>query len=139
MLQGAVREDALTAVAGGYELRVGLPWIRSMPLSSIRGLVATLDGRPAEELGVRLGTRAVPGDALAAESVWWFIQDRLVLVLPDALCSTDGQHHEVSVDFELMVPYLQAGGDGPLVLPIHLEARLAVSPAVRGGASRDVS
>jgi hypothetical protein len=109
-----------------------------MPLSSIRGLKAALDGKPVDGLGVRFGMRAVPVGALAAESGWWFIQDRLVLVLPGRW-NKGGQRHEVSVDFELMVPYLQAGGDGPLVLPFHLQARLAVSPAAPEGVSRDVS
>ena len=32
VLQTTLREDALTATPAGFELRVGLPWIRSMPL-----------------------------------------------------------------------------------------------------------
>ena len=140
MLQNVLREDALTEVAGGHELRIGLPWIRSMPLASISGLAAAIDGELAGgELRIRLNDREVPADALTAEGGWWFIQDRLVLVIPGALPPASGSTRKVSVDFELMVPYLQGGGGGPLVLPFHLEGRLVAQPPASGGASRDVA
>ncbi|HKU02612.1 MAG TPA: hypothetical protein VJQ80_07380 [Arthrobacter sp.] len=140
MLQNALREDALTVVPEGYELRIGLPWIRSMPLSSVSGLAVEVDGRPVGgQLTVNLGERSVPAAALADEPGWWFIQDRLVLALPAMWPAGGLVRHDVSVDFELMVPYLQAGGDGPLVLPFHLEAKLPVSHARPAGVSRDVA
>ena len=63
MLQTALREDALTATPGGFELRVGLPWIRSMPLSSLAGLAVEVDGVPLApgELTVVLGDRQGAG------------------------------------------------------------------------------
>ena len=48
MLQTALRDDALTATPRGFELRVGLPWIRSMPLSGLAGLAVVVDGVPLE-------------------------------------------------------------------------------------------
>lgn len=139
MLQNALREDALKAMEGGYELRLGLPWIRSMPLSSISGLSVTVGGESVgEKLRVRLGEREVMPEALASEPGWWFIQDRLVLVLAAGCWGRDDGRHEVTVDFQLMVPYLQAG-EGPLVLPFHLEARLRASHTVPSGVSRDVA
>ncbi len=137
MLQNALREDALTAVRDGYELRVGLPWIRSMPLSGISRMAVTVDGEAVEEIAVRLGERMVSPDALPWEAGWWFIQDRLVVVLPAGRWG-QGEPHDVTVDFQLMVPYLQAG-EGSLVLPFHLVARLRASQAVPAGVSRDVS
>ncbi|MGF9647679.1 DUF6379 domain-containing protein [Pseudarthrobacter oxydans] len=138
MLETALREDALTATRGGFELRIGLPWIRSMPLSSVAGLSVDVDGVPLApgELAVVLGSRAVRPDALQAEPGWWFVQDRLVLAgrreLPHG-------PHAVAVDFRLMVPYLQARPGSPLVLPFRLEARVELDRAPVPSVSRDVA
>ena len=138
MLQTALREDALTATPGGFELRVGLPWIRSMPLSGVAGLSVELDGVPLEagELTVVLGSRSVPADSLRAEPGWWFVQDRLVLAGRREL---RGGVHAVAVNFQMLVPYLQAGPGSPLVLPFHLEAGLELGGAPVPSVSRDVA
>ncbi|MDQ0925444.1 hypothetical protein QF038_003952 [Pseudarthrobacter sp. W1I19] len=138
MLGTAVREDALTATAEGLELRIGLPWIRSMPLSSIASLTVEVDGVPLApgELAVMLGLRRVSPGALQEEQGWWFAQDRLVLTGRRGL---SGGTHAVAVDFQLMVPYLQARPGSPLVLPFHLEARLELDGNPVPSASLDVA
>ena len=138
MLQTALREDALTATPAGFELRVGLPWIRSMPLSSVAGLAVEVDGVrvPPGELAVVLGARSVPADSLQAESGWWFVQDRLVLAGKREL---RGGAHSVAVGFQLLVPYLQAGPGSPLLLPFRLEALLDPDRAPVPSVSRDVA
>ena len=138
MPQTALREDALTAAPAGFELRVGLPWIRSMPLSCLAGLAVAVDGVPLEAAGltVVLGARNVPADSLRAESGWWFVQDRLVLAGRREL---RGGVHAVAVDFQLLVPYLQAGPGWPLVLPIRLESWLDLDRAPVSSVSRDVA
>ena len=138
MLQTALREDALTATSEGFELRVGLPWIRSMPLSGVAGLCVEIDGVPlaAGELAVVLGARNVPADSLQAEPGWWFVQDRLVLAGRRKL---RGGVHALAIGFQLLVPYLQAGPGSPLVLPFHLEARLELDGAPVPSVSRDVA
>ena len=138
MLENALREDALTTLPGGFELRLGLPWIRSMPLASISGVAVQVDGIrvPQEDVSVVLGARRVAADALEQEPGWWFIQDRLVLRGKGRL---HGGTHAVAVDFRLLVPYLQAAPGRPLVLPFHLEARLEAGREARGNVSRDVA
>ncbi|WP_142118939.1 C-glycoside deglycosidase beta subunit domain-containing protein [Arthrobacter sp. SLBN-122] len=138
MLETAVREDALTTTPEGFELRIGLPWIRSMPLSSISGLKVEVDGLPLApgESGVMLGPRRVSFDDLQEERGWWFVQDRLVLAGRRGLSRGS---HAVAVDFQLMVPYLQARPGSPLVLPFHLEARLELDAAPVPRVSRDVA
>jgi Domain of unknown function (DUF6379) len=138
MLETALRDDALTATPGGFELRLGLPWIRSMPLSSVGGLAVEVDSVPVApgELAVELGSRRVSPDALRAESGWWFVQDRLVLAGRREL---SGGPHTVAVDFQLMVPYLQARPGSPLVLPFRLEARLELDRAPVPSVSHDVA
>lgn len=138
VLETALREDALTATPGGFELRVGLPWIRSMPLSSIAGLEVEVDGVPVApgELVVMLGSRRASAAALQEERGWWFVQDRLVLACRRGLSSGP---HLVAVHFQLMVPYLQARPGSPLVLPFHLEARLELDGKPVPSVSRDVA
>ena len=140
MLQNALREDALTVVQEGYELRIGLPWIRSMPLSSVSGFSVRMDGvSVSDDLHVHLGERTVPAGALADEAGWWFIQDRLVLFIPAGPGDFGPGRHHVAVDFELMVPYLRGGGEGPLVLPLHMEAMLLVRSPGAAEVSSDVA
>jgi hypothetical protein len=138
MLETAVRDDALTATPEGFELRIGLPWIRSMPLSSIAGLTVEVDGIPLSprDLAVILGSRSVSTAALQEERGWWFVQDRLVLAGRRALSHGT---HAVAIDFQLMVPYLQARPGSPLVLPFHLEARLELDGKPVPSVSRDVA
>jgi hypothetical protein len=138
VLETALRHDALTITPDGFELRVGLPWIRSMPLSSVSALGVEVDGVPVapDDLAVLLGDRKVSAAALPNERGWWFIQDRLVLA------GTRGLHrgvHAVSASFQLLVPYLQARPGSPLVLPFHLQAQLDTAVALTPGASSDVA
>jgi hypothetical protein len=138
MLETALREDALTATPDGFELRVGLPWIRSMPLSSIGGLAVEVDGVPVApgEFEVILGSRRVSPGPLQEERGWWFVQDRLVLAARRPLAPGA---HGIAIDFQLMVPYLQARPGSPLVLPFHLEARLELDGIPVPSVSRDVA
>jgi hypothetical protein len=134
----ALREDALSSTPEGYELRLGLPWIRSMPLSGVSRLRVCLDGRRLDpsEISIVLGSRRVRPESLVDElGVWWYLQDRLVITGPTIL--TPGRHH-VAVDFRLLVPYLSTGSGGPLVLPIHLESDLEVNRQVTGNVACDV-
>jgi Domain of unknown function (DUF6379) len=135
----ALREDALSARPDGFELRVGLPWIRSMPLSGVSKLNVTLDGqRLAErELNILLGSRRVAPSALADEvNRWWFLQDRLVVRGTGVL---EAGAHRVCVDFTMLVPYLSASPGTPLVLPFHLEAQLELDHPPLPSVARDVA
>lgn len=126
----ALDDDALH----GSILRVALPWIRSMPLACVRELSVQVDGLAAD-VTVLLDDRRVAPDDLVSESSWWYLQDRLVLELPPTTPGT----HRIDVAFLLEVPYLSAGPDGPLRLPIHDARDLADGPVVHRAASRDVA
>ncbi len=136
MLQSALRADALTSTEDGFEVRIGLPWIRSMPLSSVRDLAVTIDGEVVPDADVVLGGRRIAPEALADAAGWWFLQDRLVLAGARAL--SPGAH-PVSVHFRLLVPYLQAGPGIPLILPFHLEARLVLDDSAVPSVAQDVA
>lgn len=125
MTLSALRDDALRAADGATEVRLSLPWIRSLPLASLIDPVVHLDGARHEPF-VTLGPRRVPTEALPAEDGWWYLQDRVVLEIPDAV--TPGIH-EVSVSFRLEIPYLPAGPDAPLRLPFFFRRELETGAA----------
>lgn len=132
----ALRDDALSSTADGFELRLGLPWIRSLPLSSLEGLEAVVDGEVVEPLQVVLGDRHVDHAAVAHESGWWFLQDRLVL-RADRMLQPGA--HDVAVSFRLRIPYLQAGPDGPLTLPFLVQRTLDPDARPAGGGAQSAS
>lgn len=137
MTLAILRGDALSIRPDGFALRVSLPWIRSLPLASLTDPAVEIDGVPVGPLLVDVGDRTVSAAALVHERGWWFIQDRVVLRGRTAVSSG---RHEVSVAFGLLVPYLQAGPDGPLTLPFAT-TRTLVSDATAPAAtvSRDVA
>lgn len=132
----ALREDALSRTAGGFVLRVGLPWIRSLPLSGVTDLRVTLDGESVAPIRIVLGEREIEPAALVDEPGWWYLQDRLVVAVDVAV--VPGRHH-VSVDLSVLVPYLRSGPDTPLVVPLHLEAELEAHHRPLPSAARDVA
>lgn len=133
----ALRGDALTTTEDGFALRLGLPWIRSLPLASLEHLALLVDGKPVETLSIQLAHRRIDVGALAGERGWWFLQDRLVVRGAQQL--RPGVH-DVTVSFHLIVPYLHAGPDGPLTLPFQLDHPLTLdAPAPGRTVSRDVA
>lgn len=122
----ALRDDALSSTPDGFTLRLGLPWIRSLPLASLQDLTVSIDGEPAGPLALELDGRTIDAAAVAEEDGWWFLQDRLTMRGPRPI---DAGAHEVEIGFQLVVPYLQAGPDGPLALPFRLGRTLTPDAA----------
>ncbi|MGA7148649.1 MAG: hypothetical protein WBX17_09205 [Microbacterium sp.] len=134
----ALRADALSSTTDGFALRLSLPWIRSLPLSSLTEPAVHIDGVPSGPLLVQIGDRSIPSDALVHEKGWWFVQDRVVL--RGRARVTPGAAHGVAVTFELVVPYLQSGPDGPLRLPFTASRTLVTdAPPAVATVSRDAA
>ncbi len=115
-----LRADALKPLPDGFELRVSLPWIRALPLRSLRDVSVRLDGTAVDELqGPEAGDR------------WWPAQDRVVLRGRTPIAAGA---HEVEIDFGLVIPYLQIAPDGPLQLPFHEQRTLHAHAHASGGA-----
>ena len=133
----ALRDDALFTTDDGFGVRLGLPWIRSLPLASLCEPEVTVDGAPVDRLTIGLGHRDIDPAALGDESGWWFLQDRVVLRGERRL---DAGAHDVAVSFRLVVPYLQTGPDGPLTLPFRIRRPLVLDAAASTPTvSRDVA
>jgi hypothetical protein len=135
MTLAALRDDALSSTPDGWVLRLSLPWIRSLPVASLEDLEVAIDGEP-RSVGIAIGDRTVDSASLSEETGWWFVQDRLRLRGDDALAPGP---HEVAVSFALVIPYLQAGPDGPLRLPFAFDRALPLDAPTRAGVSRDVA
>jgi hypothetical protein len=130
-----LRDDSLITTPGGAAVRISLPWIRSLPLTSLQNPVVTIDGETAAQVCVVLGDRRVQPAELTEDDGWWFQQDRIALAVPGEL--TPGRHH-VAVEFGLRIPYLQVGPDGPLTLPFRAELPLtADAPHAAAAVARD--
>ncbi|MET0976463.1 MAG: hypothetical protein ABWX82_12415 [Leifsonia sp.] len=133
----ALRADALTSTPDGFAIRLGLPWIRSLPVHSLLSPEVSIDGATVAPLTIAIGDRIIDPTALGGVDAWWFIQDRIVLRARQRLAAGP---HEVSVTFRLVIPYLQAGPDGPLTLPFRVDRPLVIdAPAPIRSVSRDVA
>jgi len=131
-----LRDDALKVSGDGFALRVSLPWIRSLPLWAVSDVALAVDGEPVPLVTMMIGERTIPASALRFERGWWFVQDRLVLSGRRRL---EPGRHDVALSLHLIVPYLQAGPDGPLTLPFREERALMLGALDEMTVSRDVA
>jgi len=132
-----LRDDALRSDGDGTSIRLSLPWIRSLPLASLRDLVVEIDGARIDDIVLRLGDREIATGELSAEHGWWYLQDRLVLVSRRRLAPGP---HRVDASFRLSIPYLPGGPDAALTLPFRHERDCVLdAPAPRDDVSRDAA
>mgnify|MGYP001806173678 FL=1 len=122
MTLSALRDDALITTDTGAAVRLSLPWIRSLPLTSLAEPTVEIDGVPAGVVAVQYGDYRFPVDQIGdAADIWWFQQDRVALELAAPVPSG---WHEVRVRFGLRIPYLPSGPEGPLTLRFTDERRV---------------
>ena len=103
-------DDSLIRHPEGLGIALTVPWYRSLWLSSVSDVAVSVAGRevPADDLRVELGERTYRVDELQDQwDVLWFIQDRLVVVVPLDDPPAEGQEVDVEVTVELRLPYMQ--------------------------------
>jgi Domain of unknown function (DUF6379) len=103
-------EDSLTRRPDGLAVALTVPWYRSLWLSSVSDIAVAIDGRPmpTEQLRVELGDRSYAVGQLQDQwDVLWFIQDRLVVVVPLDEPPAVGDEVDVEVTVDLRLPYMQ--------------------------------
>ena len=104
-------DDSLLARPEGLGIALTVPWYRSLWLSSVsrhrgRGRRAARSRRPT--CGSSWGSGPIRVDELADQwDVLWFIQDRLVVVVPLDEPPAEGQEVDVEVTVDLRLPYMQ--------------------------------
>ncbi|SFT57911.1 hypothetical protein SAMN05660657_01711 [Geodermatophilus amargosae] len=102
--------DSLFRRPEGLGIALTVPWYRSLWLSSVSSIAVSVEGRavPGDDLRVELGERTFGIDELAGQwDVLWFIQDRLVVVVPLDDPPAEGQEVDVEVTVDLRLPYMQ--------------------------------
>ena len=103
-------EDSLTTHPDGLAIALTVPWYRSLWLSSVTGVAVAVDGQriPADRLRAELGDRSYRIEELPDQwDVLWFIQDRLVVVVPLDEPPAEGRDVDVEVTVDLRLPYMQ--------------------------------
>ncbi len=103
-------EDSLVRRPEGLGIALTVPWYRSLWLSSVSDIAVSVEGRAVakDDLRVELGERTYGVDELQEQwDVLWFIQDRLVVVVPLAEPPAEGQEVDVEVTVDLRQPYMQ--------------------------------
>ncbi|WP_433306076.1 C-glycoside deglycosidase beta subunit domain-containing protein [Actinoplanes sp. CA-030573] len=103
-------EDSLRSRPGGLGIAVKIPWYRSLWLSSVSDIAVTVDGVsvPRDELRAELGDRSYRIAELAEQSeTLWFLQDRLVVVVPRDEPPAAGDRVDVEVSMAIRLPYMQ--------------------------------
>ena len=103
-------DDSLIRRPDGLGVALTVPWYRSLWLSSVSDIAVSVEGRqiPTDDLRVELGERSFRVDELADQwDVLWFIQDRLVVVVPLDDPPAEGSQVDVEVTVDLRLPYMQ--------------------------------
>ncbi len=103
-------DDSLLVRPEGLGIALTVPWYRSLWLSSVTDIAVSVEGReiPKGDLRVELGERSYRVDELQDQwDVLWFIQDRLVVVVPLDEPPAEGQQVDVEVTVDLRLPYMQ--------------------------------
>jgi hypothetical protein len=103
-------EHSLSARPDGIAVELSLPWYRSVWLSSVSSVSVSLDGAPvpAEKLIIEFGGRTYRVAELGEQwDTLWFIQDRLVAVVPLSEPPSAGEQVDVEATIELRLPYMQ--------------------------------
>jgi hypothetical protein len=103
-------DESLTRRPDGLAIALTVPWYRSLWLSSVSDIAVSVEGREIskDDLRVELGDRSFRVAELADQwDVLWFIQDRLVVVVPLDPPPAAGQQVDVEVTVDLRLPYMQ--------------------------------
>ena len=103
-------DDSLIRRPEGLGIALTVPWYRSLWLSSVTDIAVAVEGRgiPKDDLRVELGERSYRVDEMADQwDTLWFIQDRLVVVVPLDEPPAAGAEVDVEVTVDLRLPYMQ--------------------------------
>src|SRR3954465_7319549 len=103
-------DESLIRRPEGLGIALTVPWYRSLWLSSVSGIAVAVGGRPVptEEWRAELAGRTYTVAELPEQwDTLWFIQDRLVVVVPLDEAVAEGQDVDVEVTVDLRLPYMQ--------------------------------
>lgn len=103
-------DDSLLARPEGLGIALTVPWYRSLWLSSVSSIAVAVAGDPVptEDLRVELAGQSYTVAELPDQwDTLWFIQDRLVVIVPLDEPVAAGAEVDVEVTVDLRLPYMQ--------------------------------
>jgi hypothetical protein len=103
-------DDSLVHRSEGLGIALTVPWYRSLWLSSVSSIAVAVEGFPVptEDLRVELAGQTYTVAELPDQwDTLWFIQDRLVVVVPLVEPVAQGAEVDVEVTVDLRLPYMQ--------------------------------
>jgi Domain of unknown function (DUF6379) len=104
------RETDVHRHPDGLSVSIQLPWYRSLWLSAVDDVTATVDGVaiPRERLRFELAGRSYPIEELPEQwDTLWFLQDRADVVIPLDRAPKAGEPVNVEVVLTLRLLYMQ--------------------------------
>ena len=105
-----INSKSLAVTEKGLSLALTLPWYRSLWVSSITSIGASVDGVEIaqEAMAFHLdGNTFTLAELPDQYEVLWFMQDKAILDIPLAQPSEIGKDHEITFHMELRLPYMQ--------------------------------
>lgn len=132
---GLLRDDSLTIAGDTVELRLRLPWMRTLPWSAIEGVTVWIDGGDVPDGAITWVYQGKAGslDAVRSRSKYWIIGTPLTARIAVRSISPIRREWWVRVRVEMGIPYIAAPAGGPLMLPVVqerlLQARVQSIPA----------
>lgn len=116
-----ILEDEVRRNGAFVEMSIGLPWFRSLRLSHITGLTASVNGGEPKPVEMLINDSWLSVESLARQiDLEWYPQDRQTIrfVEPE-------NQFDILLAFDLLMPNLFMGPQNPVV--IHTSATQRVS------------
>jgi hypothetical protein len=123
-----LRPDSLSTQDDGVSLAVRLPWMRSLPWTSVHRIEIQMgrESVPAERLRLMIGGQAVALDDLQGDEAngFWVVGRPLEVFIPLQAPARVGDVVNVSIAVEVTIPYLVSPSGEPVRLPFSASAAL---------------
>jgi hypothetical protein len=103
-------DESLVQRPDGLGIALTLPWYRSIWLSSVTNIEISFNGVPipTDDLTVELGDHRFKVAQLPQKwDVLWFMQDRLIVVVPAGNALANDEPLDIQVTVDLRLPYMQ--------------------------------
>ena len=133
---GLLRSDSLTVEPGGFRLSLGLPWMRSLPFSSLLDVRLLVNGAAVSPSNASFRVRGCEVGLDELADWWdrfWFLQERISVAVRGVRAPLVGEPVDITVEMDLRIPYILTGPGRPLILTQSLGGRLAAVPAGPAG------
>jgi hypothetical protein len=103
-----VKDDSLSAVEGGLQLDVRLPWYRSLPLSALDFGPLAIDGQPIDAGAVMVTLNGMERPMADLAGLWqeyWWVLDSAFLSIPYP-GTESGKEYDVEFTVVIRPPYV---------------------------------